>query len=130
MSAQSRGGTFPVLGTPGAFSSGNDMQGFNRPSPMGAPRAEEVFDFLVTVANAHQAGPLRRRGPEPIGYLRHHSTCIATLTFATARPRFHTPLCATWALCPRGAPACWHPASIGHPEGFALLCAGLPSSGE
>jgi len=115
-----------LLGTPGAFSSGNDMQDFMAVA-MGASKGEEVFDFLVTVATLTKPVVSGVDGLAIGIGATIHMHC--DLTFATPDSRFHTPF-VDLALVPEAGSSLLAPASMGHQKAFALLCAGLPFSGE
>ena len=115
-----------ILGTPGAFSSGNDMQDFMAVA-MGAATGSEVSDFLFALAGA--AKPVIS-GVDGLAIgigATIHMHC--DLTFATPGSRFHTPF-VDLALVPEAGSSLLAPAAIGHQKAFALLAAGLPFSGE
>ncbi|MBC7283171.1 crotonase/enoyl-CoA hydratase family protein [Hoeflea sp.] len=115
-----------ILGTPGAFSSGNDMQDFMAVA-MGAATGSEVSDFLMALASL--AKPIVS-GVDGLAIgigTTIHMHC--DLTFATPGSRFHTPF-VDLALVPEAGSSLLAPAVMGHQKAFALLCAGLPVSGE
>jgi len=115
-----------MLGTPGAFTSGNDMQDFMAVA-MGGSMGTEVLDFLASLATAKK----------PIisgvdGLAIGVGTTInmhCDLTFATPDSRFHTPF-VDLALVPEAGSSLLAPAVMGHQKAFALLAAGIPFSGE
>ena len=115
-----------LLGTPGAFTSGNDMQDFMAVA-MGASNGEEVFDFLIALASVTKPVVSGVDGLAIGIGTTIHMHC--DLTFATPDSRFHTPF-VDLALVPEAGSSLLAPAAIGHQKAFALLCAGLPFSGE
>ena len=115
-----------LLGTPGVFTSGNDMQDFMAVA-MGGAGGTEVFDFLGSLANT--AKPVVS-GVDGLAIgigTTIHMHC--DLTFATPGSRFHTPF-TDLALVPEAASSLLAPAAMGHQKAFALLAAGIPFSGE
>ena len=115
-----------MLGTPGTFTSGNDMQDFMVVA-MGGAKGTEVFDFLVALATA--AKPVVS-GVD--GLAIGIGTTInmhCDLTFATPGSRFHTPF-VDLALVPEAGSSLLAPAAMGHQKAFALLAAGVPFSAE
>ncbi|MBU4527707.1 MAG: crotonase/enoyl-CoA hydratase family protein [Hoeflea sp.] len=115
-----------ILGTPGAFSSGNDMQDFMAVA-MGASKGEEVFDFLIALATVTKPVVSGVDGLAIGIGTTIHMHC--DLTFATPASRFHTPF-VDLALVPEAGSSLLAPAAMGHQKAFALLAAGLPFSGE
>ena len=115
-----------MLGTPGAFTSGNDMQDFMAVA-MGGSMGTEVLDFLACLASA--AKPIVS-GVDGLAIgvgTTIHMHC--DLTFATPDSRFHTPF-TDLALVPEAGSSLLAPAVMGHQKAFALLAAGIPFSGE
>ncbi|OCW55676.1 crotonase/enoyl-CoA hydratase family protein [Hoeflea olei] len=115
-----------MLGTPGAFSSGNDLQDFMAVA-MGASNGAEVTDFLLALARLTK--PLVS-GVD--GLAIGIGTTIqmhCDLTFATPGSRFHTPF-VDLALVPEAGSSLLAPAIMGHQKAFALLAAGHPFSAE
>lgn len=115
-----------LLGTPGAFTSGNDMQDFMTVA-MGGSMGTEVLDFLAALATAKK--PLVS-GVDGLAIgvgTTIHMHC--DLTFATPGSRFHTPF-VDLALVPEAGSSLLAPALMGHQKAFALLAAGIPFSGE
>ncbi|MDP2734129.1 MAG: crotonase/enoyl-CoA hydratase family protein [Hoeflea sp.] len=115
-----------LLGTPGTFTSGNDMQDFMAVA-MGASKGEEVFDFLIALATVSKPVVSGVDGLAIGIGTTIHMHC--DLTFATPDSRFHTPF-TDLALVPEAASSLLAPAAIGHQKAFALLAAGIPFSGE
>lgn len=115
-----------MLGTPGAFTSGNDLQDFMAVA-MGASKGGEVFDFLIALATLKKPIVSGVDGLAIGIGTTIHMHC--DLTFATPGSRFHTPF-VDLALVPEAGSSLLAPAAIGHQKAFALLCAGLPFSGE
>jgi enoyl-CoA hydratase/carnithine racemase len=114
-----------MLGTPGAFSSGNDMQDFMAVA-MGASKGAEVFDFLIALATLKKPVVSGVDGLAIGIGTTIHMHC--DLTFATADSRFHTPF-VDLALVPEAGSSLLAPAVMGHQKAFALLAAGIPFSG-
>jgi enoyl-CoA hydratase/carnithine racemase len=114
-----------MLGTPGAFSSGNDMQDFMAVA-MGASKGAEVFDFLIALATLKKPVVSGVDGLAIGIGTTIHMHC--DLTFATADSRFHTPF-VDLALVPEAGSSLLAPAVMGHQQAFALLAAGIPFSG-
>ena len=115
-----------MLGAPGVFTSGNDMQDFMAVA-MGGSSGTEVLDFLACLANA--AKPVVS-GVDGLAIgigTTIHMHC--DLTFATPESRFHTPF-TDLALVPEAASSLLAPALMGHQKAFALLAAGIPFSGD
>jgi enoyl-CoA hydratase/carnithine racemase len=114
-----------MLGTPGAFSSGNDMQDFMAVA-MGASKGTEVFDFLIALASLKKPVVSGVDGLAIGIGTTIHMHC--DLTFATPDSRFHTPF-VDLALVPEAGSSLLAPAVMGHQKAFALLAAGIPFSG-
>tara|TARA_R110002020_G_scaffold136630_9_gene304692 strand:- start:30581 stop:31339 length:759 start_codon:yes stop_codon:yes gene_type:complete len=115
-----------MLGTPGAFSSGNDMQDFMAVA-MGGSMGTEVLDFLASLATAKKPIVSGVDGLAIGVGTTIHMHC--DLTFATPDSRFHTPF-VDLALVPEAGSSLLAPAVMGHQKAFALLAAGIPVSGE
>ncbi|EDQ32117.1 Enoyl-CoA hydratase/carnithine racemase [Hoeflea phototrophica DFL-43] len=115
-----------MLGTPGAFSSGNDMQDFMAVA-MGGAKGTEVFDFLIALATVKKPVVSGVDGLAIGIGTTIHMHC--DLTFATPDSRFHTPF-VDLALVPEAGSSLLAPAVMGHQKAFALLAAGIPFSGE
>ncbi|MEQ8481669.1 MAG: crotonase/enoyl-CoA hydratase family protein [Hoeflea sp.] len=115
-----------LLGTPGAFSSGNDMQDFMAVA-MGAEKGTEVLDFLGALAGVKKPVVSGVDGLAIGVGATIHLHC--DMTFATPDSRFHTPF-VDLALVPEAASSLLVPLAIGHQRAFALLAAGIPFSGE
>ena len=109
-----------ILGVPGAFSSGNDINDFMTYAEGGA-LGEEVIDFLIALA----------RSQKPIvsgvdGIAVGIGTTVnlhCDLTFATRRTVFRTPF-VDLGLVPEAASSLLAPAIIGRQQAFALLALG------
>lgn len=115
-----------LLGTPGAFTSGNDMQDFMAVA-MGGSMGTDVFDFLIALAGARKPVISGVDGLAIGVGTTIHMHC--DLTFATPDSRFHTPF-VDLALVPEAGSSLLAPAAMGHQKAFALLAAGVPFSGE
>ncbi len=115
-----------MLGTPGAFTSGNDMQDFMAVA-MGGAKGTEVFDFLTALATVSKPVVSGVNGLAIGIGTTIHMHC--DMTFATPDSRFHTPF-TDLALVPEAASSLLAPAAMGHQKAFALLAAGIPFSGE
>ncbi|MEM5473741.1 crotonase/enoyl-CoA hydratase family protein [Hoeflea sp. AS60] len=115
-----------MLGTPGAFTSGNDMQDFMAVA-MGGAKGTEVFDFLTALATVNKPVISGVKGLAIGIGTTIHMHC--DLTFATPDSRFHTPF-VDLALVPEAGSSLLAPAVMGHQKAFALLAAGIPFTGE
>lgn len=115
-----------MLGTPGAFSSGNDVKDFME-FAMGGAMGAEVLDFLAALSSAQKPIVSGVDGLAVGIGATIHLHC--DLTFATPGSRFHTPF-VDLALVPEAGSSLLVPALIGHQKAFALLAAGIPFSGE
>jgi len=115
-----------MLGTPGAFTSGNDMQDFMAVA-MGGSMGTEVLDFLASLANAEKPVISGVDGLAIGVGTTIHMHC--DMTFATPESRFHTPF-TDLALVPEAGSSLLAPLAMGHQKAFALLAAGIPFSGE
>lgn len=115
-----------MLGTPGAFSSGNDMQDFMAVA-MGGAKGTEVLDFLGALSSVKKPVVSGVDGLAIGVGVTIHLHC--DMTFATPDSRFHTPF-VDLALVPEAGSSLLAPSAIGHQKAFALLAAGIPFSGE
>ncbi|MEJ1118311.1 crotonase/enoyl-CoA hydratase family protein [Phyllobacterium sp. CCNWLW109] len=108
------------LGTPGAFSAGNDLQDFMA-FAMSGQMGTEVFDFLIALANATK--PLLA-GVDGLAIgigSTIHFHC--DLTFATPQSLFKTPF-VDLGLVPEAASSLLGPALMGSQRAFAFLANG------
>lgn len=108
------------LGTPGAFSSGNDLQDFMEFALTGQ-MGTEVFDFLLALA--HSAKPILA-GVDGLAIgigSTIHFHC--DLTFATPQSLFKTPF-VDLGLVPEAASSLLGPALMGQQRAFAFLANG------
>ena len=115
-----------MLGTPGAFTSGNDMQDFMAVA-MGGSMGTEVLDFLAALALARK--PIISGVDGLAVGVGATINLHCDLTFATPDSRFHTPF-VDLALVPEAGSSLLAPAAMGHQKAFALLAAGIPFSGD
>lgn len=109
-----------LLGTPGAFSAGNDMADFLAFATTGE-MGKEVFDFLMTVVAVEK--PLVS-GVD--GLAIGIGTTInlhCDLSLATPRSLFKTPF-TDLALVPEAASTLLGPMIMGHQRAFAMFAAG------
>lgn len=112
------------LGTPGAFSAGNDMQDFLA-FAMGGALGGEVIEFLKTLATAEK--PLVA-GVDGLAIgVGTTLTFHCDLTLATPGSLFRTPF-TDLAIVPEAASTLLLPRIAGHQRAFAMLAAGLPFS--
>ncbi len=109
------------LGTPGAFSSGNDMQDFMAAATGDSSFGGEILDFLI---------PLAETGKPIVSGVDGLAIGIGTtihlhcdLTFATSRALFRTPF-VDLGLVPEAASSLLAPALMGRQKAFALLALG------
>jgi enoyl-CoA hydratase/carnithine racemase len=110
-----------ILGTPGAFSSGNDMQDFLAFATSGDTQLTEVWEFLQALATVKKPFISGVDGLA-IGI----GTTInlhCDLTLATARSQFRTPF-VDLALVPEAASSLLLPAVAGYQRAFAMLVLG------
>ena len=114
-----------MLGTPGAFTSGNDMQDFMAVA-MGGSMGTEVLDFLASLATAKKPIISGVDGLAIGVGTTIHMHC--DMTFATPDSRFHTPF-TDLALVPEAGSSLLAPIAMGHQKAFALLAAGIPFTG-
>lgn len=115
-----------LLGTPGAFSAGNDIGDFMAVASAGEggpPRSVHVVLRIL----AELKKPLIT-GVDGIAVgIGTTFNLHADLTFATPRTNFHTPF-VDLALVPEAGSSLLVPNLIGHQKAFALLAAGIPMS--
>lgn len=108
------------FGTPGAFSSGNDLQDFMQ-FAMTGQMGNEVFDFLLALA--HSTKPLLA-GVDGLAIgigSTIHFHC--DLTFATPQSLFRTPF-VDLGLVPEAGSSLLGPALMGQQRAFAFLANG------
>jgi enoyl-CoA hydratase/carnithine racemase len=110
-----------ILGTPGSFSAGNDMQDFLAFATSGATELQEVWSFLQALATIKKPFVSGVDGLA-IGI----GTTInlhCDLTLATPRSQFRTPF-VDLALVPEAASSLLMPAVVGYQRAFAMLVLG------
>ncbi len=108
------------LGSPGAFSSGNDMQDF-MVAASGGDLGNDILDFLGALSSAKK--PIIS-GVDGLAIgigTTIHLHC--DLTFATSRALFRTPF-VDLGLVPEAASSLLAPPLMGHQKAFALLALG------
>jgi enoyl-CoA hydratase/carnithine racemase len=115
-----------ILGVPGVFSSGNDLNDFMAVAT-GADGGSEVYDFLTALARTEK--PLIS-GVDGIAVgigttINFH----CDLTFATPRTEFRTPFI-DLGLVPEAGSSLLGPALLGRQQAFALLGLGTGFSAE
>ncbi|WP_157018269.1 crotonase/enoyl-CoA hydratase family protein [Mesorhizobium xinjiangense] len=115
-----------ILGVPGAFSSGNDLQDFMAVA-MGGEGGREVYDFLLALANAQKPLVSAADGIAVGIGTTIHLHC--DLTFATPRTEFRTPF-VDLGLVPEAGSSLLAPAVLGRQQAFALLGLGEGFSAE
>jgi enoyl-CoA hydratase/carnithine racemase len=98
-----------ILGTPGAFSAGNDMQDFLAYASGGELGGEVIDGLAIGVGTT--------------------MTLHCDLTFATPGSLFRTPF-TDLAIVPEAASTLLLPRLVGHQRAFAMLAAGLPFTAE
>lgn len=108
------------LGSPGAFSSGNDLQDFLSVATGGDPGGD-VFDFLVALATTKKPIVSGVDGLAIGIGTTIHLHC--DMTFATPDSLFRTPF-TDLGLVPEAASSLIAPRIMGHQRAFALLAAG------
>jgi enoyl-CoA hydratase/carnithine racemase len=116
-----------ILGVPGSFSSGNDMQDFLQAAMGGANDMQEVFGFLHAIAGLKK--PLIS-GVD--GLAIGIGTTInlhCDLTLATVRSHFRTPF-VDLGLVPEAASSLLLPMIAGHQRAFAMLVLGEPFTAQ
>jgi enoyl-CoA hydratase/carnithine racemase len=114
------------LGTPGAFSAGNDMQDFLAYATTGG-EMPEVINFLEALANLQKPVVSGVDGLAIGIGMTLHLHC--DLTVATPRSQFRTPF-VDLGLVPEAASSLLVPAITGHQRAFALLAMGEAFSAE
>lgn len=110
-----------ILGTPGSFSSGNDMQDFLAFATSGATELTEVWGFLQAIATLQKPFVSGVDGLAIGIGTTIHLHC--DLTLATPRSQFRTPF-VDLALVPEAASSLLMPAVAGHQRAFAMLVLG------
>lgn len=105
------------LGTPGAFSSGNDLQDFLAIA-MGGDHGDDVWEFLIALATATKPVVSGVDGLAIGIGTTIHLHC--DMTFATPDALFRTPF-TDLALVPEAASSLIAPQVMGHQRAFALL---------
>jgi len=115
-----------ILGTPGAFSAGNDLGDFLAVA-QGGDGGTEVFDFLMALATGRK--PLISGVDGVAVGIGTTINLHCDLTFATPRTAFHTPF-VDLGLVPEAGSSLLAPAVIGRQQAFALLGLGEPFSAE
>ena len=115
-----------LLGTPGAFSAGNDIADFMKVAAGGeGGLSRPVHQVLHSLAGLKK--PLIT-GVDGIAVgIGTTFNLHADLTFATPRTNFHTPF-VDLALVPEAGSSLLVPNLVGHQKAFALLAAGIPMS--
>ena len=109
------------LGTPGAFSAGNDLQDFLAFATTTGALGREVLEFLDALSTAEK--PLVS-GVDGLAIgigTTIHLHC--DMTFATPRSLFKTPF-VDLALVPEAASSLLGPLVMGHQRAFAMFAAG------
>jgi len=109
-----------LLGVPGAFSSGNDVEEFARAAATGK-LGLEVIDFLMALANLDKPLVCGVDGLA-IG-IGTTALLHADLVYASDRSLFRTPF-VDLGLVPEGCSSLLAPRLMGHPLAFELLCLG------
>lgn len=115
-----------ILGTPGAFSAGNDMQDFMAAASTGS-LGSEVLDFLAALSGAKKPVVSGVDGLAIGIGTTIHLHC--DLTFATPRSLFRTPF-VDLGLVPEGGSSLLAPPLMGQQKAFALLALGHGFSAE
>jgi len=114
------------LGSPGAFSSGNDLQDFLAVAT-GGDTSDDVFGFLVALATARKPVVSGVDGLAIGIGTTIHLHC--DLTLATPDSLFKTPF-TDLALVPEAASSLIAPQIMGHQRAFAMLAMGEGFSAE
>jgi len=115
-----------ILGQPGAFSAGNDMQDFMA-AAMGGTMGNEVLDFLGALSTAKKPVVSGVDGLAIGIGTTIHLHC--DLTFATPQSLFRTPF-VDLGLVPEAASSLLAPRVMGYQKAFALLALGEGFSAE
>ncbi|MEM9999902.1 MAG: crotonase/enoyl-CoA hydratase family protein, partial [Pseudomonadota bacterium] len=119
-------GAHLILGQPGVFSSGNDMQDFMA-FAMSGEMGNEVLEFLHTLPDLKKPVVSAVDGLAIGIGTTIHMHC--DLTFATPRSLFKTPF-VDLALVPEAGSSLLAPASMGYQRAFAMLAMGEDFSAE
>ena len=110
-----------ILGVPGAFSAGNDMQDFLTFAMSGATEMTEVLHFLYALAAVKK--PIVS-GVDGLAIgIGMTLNLHCDMTLATPRTQFRTPF-VDLGLVPEAASSLLVPAIAGHQRAFALLVLG------
>ncbi len=109
-----------LLGVPGAFSAGNDLEDFARAAATGN-LGLQVLDFLMALANLDKPIVCAVDGLA-IG-VGTTALLHADLVYASDRSLFRTPFL-DLGLVPEAASSLLAPRLMGHPVAFELLCLG------
>lgn len=115
-----------ILGVPGAFTSGNDLQDFLAVA-MGGEGGMEVYDFLTALARSHK--PIVSAVDGIAVGIGTTINLHCDLTFATPRTEFRTPF-VDLGLVPEAGSSLLAPALLGRQRAFALLGLGEAFSAE
>jgi enoyl-CoA hydratase/carnithine racemase len=115
-----------ILGVPGAFSAGNDLQDFLAVA-MGGDGGMEVYDFLLALAALQK--PLVSAVDGVAVGIGTTINLHCDLTFATPRTEFRTPF-VDLGLVPEAGSSLLAPAVLGRQQAFALLGLGEKFSAE
>ncbi|KXF78400.1 enoyl-CoA hydratase [Paramesorhizobium deserti] len=115
-----------ILGQPGAFSAGNDMQDFMA-AAMGGTMGNEVLDFLGALSTTKKPVVSGVDGLAIGIGTTIHLHC--DLTFATPQSLFRTPF-VDLGLVPEAASSLIAPRLMGYQKAFALLALGEGFSAE
>ena len=115
-----------IFGTPGAFSSGNDISDF-MVIATGGEGGTEVYDFLLALANSQKPIVSAADGVAVGIGTTIHLHC--DLTFATPRTEFRTPF-VDLGLVPEAGSSLLAPAVMGRQNAFAMLGLGIGFSAE
>lgn len=116
-----------MLGTPGCFTAGNDMQDFLNYAINGRMSEGEVNKFLLALASLNK--PLIA-GVDGLAIgvgTTMHFHC--DMTFASPRSEFRTPF-VDLALVPEAASSLLGPMVMGNQRAFAMLAAGIGFSAQ
>src|SRR5215212_9259837 len=120
-------GSILIMGAPGAFSAGNDLQDFMQAAMGGAGLGNAVLRFLYALARCERPLVAAVQGVAVgIG-----TTMMLHCDYAVAASdaRFSTPFVAL-GLVPEAASSLLAPRLMGHRRAFELLVMGKPLSGE
>ena len=115
-----------VLGTPGSFSSGNDLNDFMAIA-MDPSKSEDVYRFIRGLGQFDK--PLLS-GVDGLAIgIGTTLNLHCDLTFATPRSHFRTPF-VDLALVPEAASSLLGPMIMGHQRAFAMFAAGIGFTAE